>query len=103
MSLLQVGTLSGYGFDAEEAQKLTAKTGLQRVELDNSGTTVYIYFNSVCFSFNAVIFSVKLSDFRLAQNLFVSSCTAIYRCVCNVILGLTPGKSKPVVILEIKY
>ena len=70
MSLLEVKTLSGYGFDEEEAQKLTGKAGLQRVELDNSDTTVYIYFNSV---FNSIAkSSLKLLDYRLAPNLFVS-------------------------------
>ena len=72
MSVLEVGGLSGFVFDEEDAQKLTGKKELQRVELGKSDTFVYIYFNSVANSI-AKFSSVKLLiNFRLAPNLFVS-------------------------------
>ena len=55
MAILEVGGPSGFLFDEEDAQKLTDKKGLQRVELEKSNTVVNIYFNSVVNSiFSAV-------------------------------------------------
>ena len=63
MSVLEVGSISGFVFDEEDAQRLTDENGLQRVELGKSDTFVYIYFNSVA---NSI---VKFSSVKLLINL----------------------------------
>lgn len=47
MAVAEISAISGYRFDAEEMNKLTGISDLQRVELDKDDTKMNIYFNPV--------------------------------------------------------